>query len=345
MELIRKFIFLFKSARVYLNYHLNEKFPKFSKFVHIRRIPFLVIMNPTFSCNLKCKYCENKFLDSKKTLSLKTLYRLVDQISALNIPVISFSGGEPLLIKNIEKIGKYARKKNILVNLNTNGILIDKNRAKRIANSFDLIRISLDGVGKDHDDVCGVKGTYKRVINNIRYLTSLPHRTSKIGINCVINKENFEKINTFNETLHKKVDFISFLPEISFCHKYKYNASNSNKIKNLYDKTKNLEHPVTFLNDSMFFLNKCDAGKLYFTISPGGFVFACPFVPQEFLSFFKFGSLYEECLFDIINKKKKIIFSDYCDGCYANCTTEISRLFRMNIFELLKNFHSFRKFY
>ena len=251
-------------------------------------------------------------------------------------------------IDDLEKVGNYACKKNLFVNLNTNGTLIDKERAKKIAISFDHIRISLDGSEDIHDNICGIKGTYKKVIRAIEYLIAIKNRRAKVGINYVFSKENIKRTKEFSKIFHAQVDFISFLPEFCFRTPNKDKILNLNDVLNSYDY---LEHINKSGNTKDFIINtklmnskeSCDVAKLYLMISPGGKVFACPFVPKDKSLDFYLGSIYENNLFNIFQKNQNKLFSSMCYGCYAICTTEVSRIFRMSPFKLIKNFFYFNK--
>ena len=200
--LSKKLLFYLKTANVYAHYKLRKY------------IPFIIAISPTVRCNLKCAYCKIWQKKYTKCLKINKLFELIDEIHKFGVPYISFSGGEPLLIKDLEKVGAYAIKKNIFVNLGTNATLINKKRAEKIANSFSHIRVSLDGLEETHDTIAGVKGTYKKVVSAIDYLTSVPHRKAKIGINYVLNNNNISEVRDIIQIIQKNVDFISYLPKI-----------------------------------------------------------------------------------------------------------------------------------
>jgi len=315
-----------------------------------RYIPFLVIINPTTLCNLNCKYCSSHNNNPHK-MGIDNLFRIVDDVSRLGTASISISGGEPLLVKRIEEAGIYARKKKLRANLNTNGTLIDEKRAFRIANSFDSVRISLNGFEKTHDKISGVKGTYKRVLKTLDYLTAAPHRHAKIGINFVLTQYNKHDASEFCRQFKDKVDFISFLPEFSFVQNQHQKFSKPGL--DIYALAEQLNMKGKSGNTKQFIVNGkldytkkiCDAGKLYISIHPNGKIYACPFVSEENMSNYFLGSVYADGIANSLKNVKKTYFSDGCIGCYATCSTEISRIFRMQPYELIKNFQYLKKTY
>ena len=91
-----------------------------------------IVIETTFRCNINCDFCFNKNVLKKnkrtyKELTTKEIKEIIDKTSELNIPYIRFSGGEPLLRKDIFTLLAYAKSKNFKeIRLNTNGLLINK---------------------------------------------------------------------------------------------------------------------------------------------------------------------------------------------------------------------------
>lgn len=320
----KRILFYLKTLNVYLHYKIG-----FYK-------PFLVIIVPTKKCNLNCKYCTENQKHTRRSLTKRQMLSVIDELHDLGAPLISFSGGEPLLYPHLFEIAEYAQKRGFFINLNTNGTLINKRNAKKIANFFDTVRISLDGLNALHDRISGVKGAYHKVVRNIDYLVSEKKRKAKIGINFVLMEDNQRYAKDFVEEFKNKVDFISFLPRFSFdqnCKKTLQKLPNNIKsVQKALQKDMKSGNTSDFMNrvSLKFSKGNCDAGKLYFTIFFGGGVSICPF----YVKFY--GDLKKHSLRQIYNRMKKEKNLD-CNGCYATCTTEISRIFRLKSFVLLKN--------
>jgi len=342
---IRKFRFYWKCLSCYINYKLK------------RYKPILLVISPTVKCNLKCKYCSvhksfnpafPKYWESFKDadLEIDKLFSLIDEAHDLGIAIISFSGGEPLLIKGIEKVARYARGKGMIVNLNTNGTLLNRIPSSDIVNSFDQIRISLDGLEKTHDKLCGMNGTFNRVTKNLSRLKNIKGNT-KIGLNLVINEENEKEIDSFVNYFKDKVDFISFLPRFDF------NQCNNIPFKS-FKQINHSESFKNFINREGFFTSRrlmkkseCDAGKLYLFIGPHNMVLPCPFLSEKgnmdimstYDYVYKKGNLKD--IYNIFVQKKEF----NCIGCRATCTSEISNVFRSSPIKLIMKFFNYKKKY
>jgi len=330
MKLSKKISFYSRSLNIYLHY----KFKNYK--------PFLVVLILTKKCNLNCKYCTENKKQASNPLTKEEWLSVIDDLHTLGVPLLSFSGGEPLLHPHLLEIARYAKKKGFMLNLNTNGTLITKRNAKEIVNSFDTIRVSLNGIGSLHDEISGISGTYKKVVRGISCLTSQKKGKTKMGINFVVTKTNEKHAKELAKDFKNKVGFITFLPQFSF-------------IQDCYIKPKKLSHEVksvqrhlhadmksgntpAFINNVSLKFSKqnCDAGKLYFQIFPGGGVSICPFYTKRF-GFLKKHSIIQ--IYKKIKKEKNV----KCNGCYATCTTEVSRVFRKNPVSLIKEFPKLTK--
>lgn len=115
------------------------------------------------------------------------------------IPSVTISGGEPFLRNDLPEICKIFEKNN-----KTESVIIPTNclLPKRIDNLTErvlkdtnlnvLINLSLDGIGKKHDLIRGVKGNFKKVLETYSVLKKLQKKYDKllIGVNTTISNYN-----------------------------------------------------------------------------------------------------------------------------------------------------------
>lgn len=89
--------------------------------------------NYTRTCNLKCKHCyahaEAKTYAGE--LSTEEAKAFIDDLADFKVPVILFSGGEPLVREDFFELAAYAREKGIRATLSTNGTLITPEVAQK----------------------------------------------------------------------------------------------------------------------------------------------------------------------------------------------------------------------
>jgi len=132
--------------------------------------PFLVVWNYTKLCNLRCKHCYEEAgpKPAPDELTTEECKKVIDDFERAGVVAIAFSGGEPLMRKDIFEVAGYAKSKGFFVSIATNGTLITKEVAERMKNVFDYAEISLDGFEKTHDKFRGVPGAWKKTCEGIK---------------------------------------------------------------------------------------------------------------------------------------------------------------------------------
>ncbi len=155
----------------------------------------VVVWNMTKRCNLRCIHCyaraENESYQGNE-LSTDEGKRLIDNLADFGVPVILFSGGEPVLREDLPELIDYAVKKGLRAVISTNGTLITEEKAKQFARyALSYVGISLDGTGKVNDAFRGVSGAFELAIKGVR---NAKHAGIKVGLRFTINKRNYKEI-------------------------------------------------------------------------------------------------------------------------------------------------------
>lgn len=132
------------------------------------KFPLVLMLEPLHACNLKCEGCGRiKEYEStiNETLPLETALGAVDECGA---PVVSVTGGEPLLYLQIgELIEELVRRKKHIY-LCTNGMLLERNLDKFQPSKYLNINVSLDGMAETHDKISGEKGVFDKAVEGIK---------------------------------------------------------------------------------------------------------------------------------------------------------------------------------
>lgn len=150
----------------------------------------MVVWNLTRTCNLACVHCytSSESRSYPRELSTKEAKSVLRDLSDFGCPVVIFSGGEPLLRRDLLPLAEAAVDGGIKPVLSTNGTLITKTMAARIkASGIGYVGISLDGVGDINDVFRGVAGAFQRALQGIRNCLSEGLRT---GIRFTITRYN-----------------------------------------------------------------------------------------------------------------------------------------------------------
>ncbi len=173
----------------------------------------VVVWNVTRTCNLRCRHCYSDSASDvvEKELSTKEALSLIDNLAAFNVPVILFSGGEPLLRPDFFELVDYAGKKGIRATISTNGTLITPDLARDIKKAgVSYVGISLDGIGENNDRFRGKKGAFEAALKGIQYCRG---EDQKVGLRFTINKHNYLELPEIFKLLEEED-----IPRVCFYH-------------------------------------------------------------------------------------------------------------------------------
>lgn len=173
----------------------------------------VVVWNITKRCNLKCIHCyahanERSSADELDTNQGK---RLVDDLAGFGVPVLLFSGGEPLMRKDLPELASYAVEKGMRAVISTNGTLISSETARTLkAIGLSYVGISLDGTEEINDRFRGVTGAFKAAMKGIR---NCQDAGIKVGLRFTVNNHNRDEIPAIFHILEEMN-----IPRVCFYH-------------------------------------------------------------------------------------------------------------------------------
>ena len=171
----------------------------------------VVVWNSTRTCNLKCRHCYMSS-DAKKyndELSTEEAKRFIDDLAEFNVPVLLFSGGEPLIRPDFFELAAYAAEKGVRPTLSTNGTLITPEVAQRIKDiGVGYVGISLDGLQDVNDQFRGMDGAFAAAMQGIKNCVAVDQR---VGLRFTINHHNIEELeNIFDFIERENIDRVCF---------------------------------------------------------------------------------------------------------------------------------------
>ena len=173
----------------------------------------VVVWNITKQCNLKCIHCyaHAKNIPFDNELSTKDGKNLIDDLARFNVPVLLFSGGEPLIRKDLPELAAYTVEKGIRAVISTNGTLISQKTAHLLKDiGLSYVGISLDGMEKINDRFRGVKGAFQSALDGIN---NCKEAGIKVGLRFTINKFNESEISKIFTLLDEME-----IPRVCFYH-------------------------------------------------------------------------------------------------------------------------------
>jgi cyclic pyranopterin phosphate synthase len=123
----------------------------------------------TKKCNLKCIYChqEGENQATAQEITPETIARIVTAATEFGVDKVKFSGGEPLMREDFEKIlVELPELRNI--SATTNGVLLSDRAASLADNGLDRVNVSLPSINKEHyGAITGSPNMLPRVIEGI----------------------------------------------------------------------------------------------------------------------------------------------------------------------------------
>lgn len=283
-----------------------------------KALPFRQVeIQTTFACNLQCIHCSaTNFKINGEMLSLNDYKEIARQCKLHGIPMISFTGGEPLFDPRLEDIIKIFDTRSTLISITTNGTLLTPERAKKLKSlGVDCFTISLDGPNPETNDPIRGVGTFERSLKAIQtakqhgFLVMVIHVLSHVSI----QNKNFDAMLRLAQGLNISLHVSLASPT--------GNWADVEAIKKFILKKKDIEYlwdcqkKYPFLRrdlDGNYLRKGCPAGVERFVISPYGGVLPCTKIQASF------GNVKKEPMLDIRNRMAGIgIFCNYPLLCLA----------------------------
>jgi len=306
---------------------------RFKDFEHLFVRPMQVQVDLTNRCNLNCLYCYNKKnLLKGKELTDYEFHNFIDKlILQLNPYYVTFSGGEPLLRKELLfELSKKLKDNNIEVHLNTNSLLITEEIAKKLTElNIDKININIDSFKKQ--DL--LRGGNELIHKTLRSLNILKKHfpPSKISIAVVITTLNYKDLleiaKFVKEEGFMEIHLLDMIPTEESSMQFFLSKQQWLEFFDIYQKIKELgvhirpNHALLFLKEFEEYVKIpfCMAGRFKLVITADGNIVPCNyFKKQEYVC----GNVLEINLLDVwqnselLNKFRYFIPEDNkCSKC------------------------------
>ena len=136
--------------------------------------PLYVAWQITNECNLACMHCIEESGPGKKfkdELSEAQVFSVLEQMMALEVPYLSFSGGEPMLHPNFFEMVDYVCSRGSQLKVETNVHFLTSESAARLRDlGVKAVQVSLDGGSRATFNRIRVLGEFDRVLEGIRHL-------------------------------------------------------------------------------------------------------------------------------------------------------------------------------
>jgi radical SAM protein with 4Fe4S-binding SPASM domain len=284
--------------------------------------PLRVLVEVTKRCNLKCQHCSASAGKEGEDIKKEDLFRLIDQFSEKGTWSFEISGGEPFLRKDICDIVKKCSETFHMVVLATNGTLIKKEEAQKLAEFGNIcVQVSLDShTSQFHDKFRGLNGAFDKAINAIYNLVSQGIYT-RIEITVTEdNVKDFEKIvllanelgiGGINYDMTRTIGrgtYLSLEPEDIMAW--------MEEVEKVNERYKDRFSLFYARNRREFTSEDCGAGRTFWTLGPTGNIRPCNYLSEDYLVC---GNLLREDFHTVFNRDPATRFSTLKFPCKEIC--------------------------
>lgn len=171
----------------------------------------------TYRCNLHCRHCYTDPYNSKeffpRELTLREIYRLLDEMQRLGIVWLNLTGGDIFMHPHFFEIYEAAVRKGFLLQLYTNGTLFTKATIERLQHMPPFtIDISCHSVAEEPFDwFTQVPGSFRAFVRGLEMLrdSGLPFALKTKAMNW--NRDEMPAIRRFVESLGQEFGFTTSL--------------------------------------------------------------------------------------------------------------------------------------
>jgi Fe-coproporphyrin III synthase len=154
----------------------------------------IVVWNITRTCNLRCVHCysDSNAMQYPGELNWEQMEKVVDDLAAYKVPSLLLSGGEPLIHPRFGDLVMKATEAGLKLTISTNGTLITPEKAAMLkAANVAYVGISLDGIGKIHDEFRRKEGAFDSAVRGFRNCHNVGQKT---GLRLTLTRHNVENI-------------------------------------------------------------------------------------------------------------------------------------------------------
>ena len=180
---------------------VHAEFERRIKRIEVKAHPFILHIELTNVCNLKCPYCltgNETSIQQKGFLKFEEFKKIIDELKEYLILVRLDGLGESFLNKNFLKMVEYASQNNIITSVSTNFVTISKEDTERLIDAgLDYLIVGLDGATEEVYQRVRPGGNLNTVTQNIKYLVekkkARKSKTPYIETQYITFQENYQE--------------------------------------------------------------------------------------------------------------------------------------------------------
>ena len=166
--------------------------------------PYRMDLAVTYRCNNDCAHCYNARERNFPELTTEQWFKIIDQLWALGVPHIVFTGGEATLRNDLPELIHHAESNGQITGLNTNARrLMDERYVQKLVEAgLDHVQVTVESCDEQvHDEMMRTKGAFKQTI---------------AGLENALNHKLYVMTNTtmLRTNVHTIPDTLDFLADL-----------------------------------------------------------------------------------------------------------------------------------
>ena len=294
-----------------------EKILKFNEKIQRGECIAIIQFQYNYACNIRCSHCSVKRFQGKKggrEFTLADVKELSRQADEMGLARFVITGGEPLILKDLDALIEAIDPQKFYINIDTNGWFLDEKKAKHLKNvGVDRIQLSIDSLNaREHDDFRNAKGSHERAM---RAVDASLNAGLSIFIQTVVTKQRLysDEFIEFVEFFNNKgiTVFVTYAKPVGAWEGNfdgLVNMDDMNYMRNVLEKKYNI---CTHLTPAYGLDMGCIAVKGMISVTQYGDVMPCPYIHTSI------GNVFEEPLKDIIKRGMDIkFFGEHIETCF-----------------------------
>jgi pyrroloquinoline quinone biosynthesis protein E len=155
--------------------------------------PYALLAEITYRCPLHCPYCSNPTqARNDQELTTNEWTRVIREAAGLGVLQIGFSGGEPLVRRDLPDLVRAAREANLYTNLITSGVGLDDDRTGALRDAgLDSVQLSFQSDNTDlADEIAGTRAHQRKLDAAAKIRAAgIP-----LSLNFVIHRRNIDRL-------------------------------------------------------------------------------------------------------------------------------------------------------
>ena len=251
--------------------------------------PLWLLAELTYRCPLQCPYCSNpvEMAKYKNELSTDDWIRVMQQARKMGATQLGFSGGEPLVRRDLEDLIKEARRLGYYTNLITSGVGMDESRILAFKEAgLDHIQISFQASNEELNNYIGKSKSFQHKYEMARLVKKYEY---PMVLNIVLHRKNIDQIR---DILDMTVDLDADYVELASTQYYGWSRVNIDQLLPTKEQLEKAELVAREYQEKMkgkmkviyvipdYFENrpkKCmnGWGNIFLTIAPDGSALPC----------------------------------------------------------------------